>query len=361
LAVTIKDVARHAQVSIASVSRVLNRTGVVSEPTRQRVLHAAQHLRYTPHEAARSLITRRTRTVGVLLPDMHGEYFSELIRGIDRAARLSGLQLLVSSSHGDASEAALVLRSMHGRVDGVLIMSPYAEARKLIDAVPATLPVVLLNTPDETSRAATFMIDDFGGAKAMVEHLRSVGYRRIAHIAGPDSNFEARERLRGFYAALGSAEAGKALVIPGSFTEESGQAAGRQIAAATPRPDAVFAANDMMAIGCMLALTELGLRVPQDVALAGFDDIPIARFVSPPLTTVRAQTTELGRQALEELAHAIDSPGEIRHPTHTLATTLVMRNSCPGPGHVARIVATEPARNAEQFNGKNTRVLSGTR
>ncbi|MDE2218744.1 MAG: LacI family DNA-binding transcriptional regulator [Gammaproteobacteria bacterium] len=328
LAATIKDVAMRARVSTASVSRVLNGSGAVTEPTRQRVLRAAQYLRYTPHEAARSLITRRTRTIGVLLPDIHGEYFSELIRGIDRAARLRGLHLLVSSSHGDAGEAALALRAMNGRVDGVLVMSPYLNAKSLDAALPSTLPAVLLNTPEQAGRAPAFVIDDFGGAKAMVEHLRALGYQRIAHIAGPEGNYESAERLRGFQAALGRTLSGRALVLAGNFTEESGYQAGQQLAAAAPRPDAVFAANDMMAIGCLLALREAGVRVPEDIALAGFDDIPIARYITPPLTTVRAQTTELGRQSLEELAHAIEDRESARPDRHTLSTQLVIRESC---------------------------------
>ncbi len=328
LAATIKDVAIRARVSTASVSRVLNGSGAVTEPTRQRVLRAAQHLRYTPHEAARSLITRRTHTIGVLLPDIHGEYFSELIRGIDRAARLRGLHLLVSSSHGDADEAALALRSMNGRVDGVLVMSPYLDAHALDDALPPTLPAVLLNTPGDAGRTTAFVIDDFGGAKAMVEHLRAQGFQRIAHIAGPEGNYESAERLRGFQAALGRTLAAKALVLPGNFTEESGYLAGQKLAAATPRPDAVFAANDMMAIGCLFALRDAGLACPADVAIAGFDDIPIARYISPPLTTVRAQTTELGRQARDELARTIDAPAGMKPMRHTLGTQLVVRESC---------------------------------
>ena len=332
MAVTIKDVARRANVSIASVSRVLNGTGVVSEPTRQRVLRAAQHLRYTPHEAARSLITRRTNTIGVLLPDMHGEYFSELIRGIDRAARVNNLHLLVSSSHGDEKEAALALRSMHGRVDGVLIMSPSVDAKTLVEALPTSLPVILLNTLDTSACAASFMIDDFGGAESMVKHLLAQGYKRIAHITGPENNYESNERLRGYRAALGPKPANKSAVFAGAFTEESGYLAGRQIAAADPRPDAVFASNDMMAIGCLFALTEAGIRVPTDIALTGFDDIPIARFVTPPLTTVRAQTTELGRQSLEELARVIKEPGSVRRDSRKLATHLVIRASCARAG-----------------------------
>jgi LacI family transcriptional regulator len=242
----------------------------------------------------------------------------------------------VSSSHGDAEEASLALRSMSGRVDGVLVMSPYVDAQLLDNALPAALPTVLLNTPDDAARAPAFMIDDFGGAKAMVDHLRSLGHTNIAHISGPEGNYESAERLRGFRAALGPVRAARALVLPGAFTEESGYLAGRQLALATPRPDAVFAANDVMAIGCLFALTEAGIRVPGDIALGGFDDIPIARFVTPPLTTVRAQTTELGRQSLEELARAIDTPGSVICRRHTLGTQLVVRASCGGAALGAR-------------------------
>jgi LacI family transcriptional regulator len=166
----------------------------------------------------------------------------------------------------------------------------------------------------------------------MTRHLSSVGYKRIAHITGPADNYESAERLRGFRAGLPRGEAAKAQVFAGSFTEESGYQAGKQLAATSPRPDAVFAANDIMAIGCLFALTEAGVRVPQDVALAGFDDIPIARFVTPPLTTVRARIAELGTQALDELARAIEDPDSAQRKQHTLSTKLVIRSSCGGPG-----------------------------
>ena len=344
MAVTMKDVAREARVSIATVSRVVNGHGNVTKETRARILRVAERLRYVPDGAARSLITGLTHTIGVLLPDLYGEYFSELLRGIDREARLRGLHLLVSSSHGDADEASLALRSMNGRVDGVLIMSPHVDAKLLDRAVAATLPTVLMNTPANASRAPAILTDNYGGACAMVEHLLSLGYERIAHITGPESNYESGERLRGYRAALGRSSRAQAdLVFAGSFTEESGYLAGRKIAAATVRPDAVFAANDMMAIGCLYALTEAGLAVPRDVALAGFDDIPTARFVTPPLTTVRAQTTELGRQAIQELARAIENPDNVRHTRHTLPTRLVIRASCGDARAVSQRLANKAA------------------
>jgi LacI family transcriptional regulator len=326
VAATIKDVARRARVSIASVSRTLNNSGAVTPGVRDRVLRAARGLRYTPHAAARSLISRRTHTIGLLLPDIHGEYFSELIRGVDRAARARGLHLLVSSTHGNNAEAAEALRSMNGRVDGLLVMSPYIGGGTLGDALPSGLPTVLMNTHEPAGIGAAFVVDDFGGARAMTAHLVATGYRQIAHIRGPANDFQSLERVRGYRAGLAT---GRAQVIDGDFTEQSGYLAGRALAASHTRPEAVFAANDTMAIGCLFALAEAGVRVPQDIALVGFDDIPLARFVSPPLTTVRVDVAEMGRRALERLVVSIADPEAAgRSSIETVPVELVVRASC---------------------------------
>jgi len=303
--VTIKDVAREAGVSVATVSRALNGSASVTAQTRRRIAGVAARLRYVPHGAARSLVTRRTQTVGALLPDLFGEFFSELIRGVDVAARARGLQLLVSSSHGDAFEAATALRAMQGRVDGLLIMSPHVDAGFLREHLAPSVPAVLMNTSVSGKHYATLNIDNYGGAHAMTRHLLDRGYRDIAFITGPADNFDAAERLRGFRAAAKSA---RTQLLRGDFSEESGYRVGKQLVAAKQRPQAVFAANDMMAIGCLFALIEAGLRVPQDIALAGFDDIPIARYVNPPLTTVRVSIAALGQGALEQLVARIDAP-----------------------------------------------------
>ena len=325
---TIRDVARRARVSIATVSRAVNNTGKVRPEIRERVLRAARQLRYTPHGGARSLISGRTHTVGLLLPDLHGEYFSELIRGVDRAARRRGLHLLVSSSHGSASEAASAVQALAGRIDGLLAMVPGEDAGFIKEALPPTLPTVLLNSRTSGAHCPTLLVDDFGGARAMTRHLIEQGYRRIAHIRGPEGNLQAGERLRGYRAALKGSRAAPAIVIEGDFTEESGYRAGQAIAARTARPDAIFAANDMMAVGCLVALREAGIRVPKDVALTGFDDIPLARFVSPPLTTVRADIATLGLRALERLAALIEAkaPSDTRS-AERLPVEVVVRGS----------------------------------
>lgn len=329
MAVTLRDVAREARVSIATVSRVVNGHGNVTDATRARILGVAERLRYVPDSAARSLSTGLTHTIGVLLPDLYGEFFSEIIRGIDQAARRRGLHLLLSGVHGSADEAALAVRSLKGRVDGLLIMSPYADSAFLADHFAADTPAVLMNSPVRGHSHSSFCVDNRGGARAMIKHLAAVGHRRIAFIAGPRDNFDATERLAGYCEAISAI--GPELhefILAGDFSEESGYRAAQRLLELDERPDAVFGANDMMALGCLHAFNEAGVAVPGDVALAGFDDIPMARFVSPPLTTVRVAMAELGARALERVAAAIGESTTQATSTEVVAAELVVRASC---------------------------------
>jgi LacI family transcriptional regulator len=330
--VTIKDVAREAKVSVASVSRALNGAGGVTPATEQRIREVAERLRYVPHGAARSLITKRTHTVGALMPDLHGEFFSELIRGIDLEARSHGLHLLVSSSHDGADDAAAALRAMQGRVDGIVILSsPRVDAAFLKANLPENLPTVLLNSDMKAGAAAVLNIDNFAGTYAMVRHLAGLGHKRIAFITGPKDNFDARQREAGFRAGMAKLVPGAPLrIVAGDFSESSGFLAGRALLAAKTRPQAVFAANDMMAVGCLQAFKEAGVDVPGEIALAGFDDIPIARYVTPPLSTVRVRIADLGKNAMDLLADLINRPGSSAASVHTLGCDIVVRESCGG-------------------------------
>ena len=327
--VTIKDVAREASVSVATVSRALNGHENVAEGVRKHVVEIASRLRYQPHAAARSLSSRSTQTIGVVLPDLYGEFFSELIRGIDVVARAHRKHLLVSSYHGHPEEQGAALRAMRGRVDGLLVLSPYADRPGfLTDNLPTALPAVLINTQLADAAYPVLSIDNFGGATAMVRHLVESGHQRIAFICGPENNFDARERLRGYRSALAEYLPGaEAFELPGDFDESSGYEAGKLILARTQRPDAVFAANDMMALGCLYAFNEAGVKVPADIALAGFDDIPLARFVHPTLTTMRVSIAELGGLALSRLLQAIEADGVADSTPHTLAPELIVRES----------------------------------
>ena len=226
--VTIKDVAREARVSVATVSRALNGHENVAESVRQQVLATADRLRYQPHAAARSLSSRRTQTIGVVLPDLYGEFFSELIRGIDQVARARRQHLLVSSYHGLPEEQGEALRAMRGRVDGLLVLSPYTDQPGfLVDNLPSSLPVVLINTDVQEAAYPALTIDNYSAAVAMVEHLVQAGHRRIAFIGGPEGNFDARERLRGYRDALARlAPEAPPREFAGDFSETAGYEAG---------------------------------------------------------------------------------------------------------------------------------------
>ncbi|HVF61319.1 MAG TPA: LacI family DNA-binding transcriptional regulator [Thermoanaerobaculia bacterium] len=334
MTVSIRDVAREAGVSAATISRVLNGHTAVAEETRRRVAEAVERLNYVPHGGARSLITRRTETVGVLLPDLYGEFFSELIRGIDQTARRRGYHVLVSGAHSDAAEVEAVLRALRGRVDGLIVMSPDVDTSPALARYGGALPIVLLDSVAEGIDLDAITIDNYGGARSMVRHLLGLGHQRIALLGGPAHNRDARERARGWREALADAglPAPADLVFPGDFSEASGHAAGRWLAELAPRPTAVFAANDAMAVGFLSALREIGLAVPEDLALGGFDDIPISRYLNPPLTSVRVPIAELGSRAMQHVLSLLESREEAAPPAvgrrDVVATKLIVRASC---------------------------------
>src|SRR6266702_1889928 len=281
--VTIKDVAREAGVSVATVSRVHNNSRLVTDATRRRVRAVAQRLRYSPNAAARSLSTSRTSSIGVLLPDLYGEFYSELIRGIDQTAQRHGYHLLVASSHNEKGAIAAALQSMRGRVDGLIVMSPAPGAHLAVRDLGPAFPVVLLNSGAAGTAFDSLAIANAQGTRAIVHHLVALGHRRIATITGPARNSDAAERLRGYRAAL----------------------------------------------------REAGVAVPGDVAVAGFDDIPTARYAHPPLSTVRVDISALGERGTRRLLDAVANGGRDQKRRETLPVTLVIRESCGGRGQPA--------------------------
>jgi len=327
---TIKDVAREAGVSVATVSRVFNESGPVGDETRRRVREVAARLQYAPHAGARSLITSKTSTIGVLLPDLYGEFFSEVIRGMDQTAQRRGYHLLVSGSHDAKDEIEAALVAMRGRVDGLIAMSPHLDPPALMANVPPSVPVVLLNCPVDGEDYDALTIENRTGAYAMVRHLAELGHRAIAIIRGADGNYDATERLLGYRDAVRDLGLDRRAEweVPGDFTEASGYRAIARLLALPDRPTAIFAANDAMAIGALSALRELGLRVPDDIAVTGFDDIPLARYMSPPLSSVHVSIAELGARSVETLLHAIDSKNTHARAHQRLPTALVIRRSC---------------------------------
>jgi LacI family transcriptional regulator len=326
--VTIKDVAREANVSVATVSRVLNGSGPVSEKTRRLIREVAGRMRYVPHSGARSLITSKTQTLGVLLPDLYGEFFSEVIRGMDDTAQRNGFHLLISRAYADRHGIETAIRAMRGRVDGVVAMSPDLDAESLLN-LPSTIPVVLLCSVSRGNEIDSLTIQNCRGAREMVTHLVSLGHRRIAIIKGSPRNYDAAERLRGYRIALreGGIAPDTSLELGGDFTECGGYNATLALLEMTPPPTAIFAANDSMAIGALSALRESGVEVPEHMAVAGFDDIPLARYLDPPLSSVHVPICELGARAVELLLHGITNKNDHARKRERVSTKLVIRRS----------------------------------
>ena len=261
---TIKEVADQAGVSVATVSRVFNNSPKVVEETRRRIMLVADELRYSPNQAARSLSTRRSESIGMLLPDLYGEFFSEVIRGVDEVVQDQKHHLFVSSSHNKKSEIEAALQMMRGRVDGLIIMSPDIDAHTLKENLPPNLPVVLLNCFVDDAAFDSINIDNFSGAYHIVMHLLAHHHTRIAIIKGTEKNYDSTLRLQGYSKALAekNIEVDDTLMFSGDFTDAAGYDAAKKILSMNKRPTAIFACNDTMAIGAINALRELGVEVP---------------------------------------------------------------------------------------------------
>ena len=308
---TLEQVAALAGVSRATVSRVVNGSPKVSPAVRAQVERAVAKLGYVPNRAARSLVTRRADSVALVVSEPHARFFSEpffagMVRGVSAALAETGVQLLLLIAHDLPERGRLERYVVGGHVDGVLLASLHGD-----DPLPGTLeragvPAVLVGRPagravDRAGPASSYVdADNRGGARKAVDHLAGRGRRRIATITGPLDMGVGMDRLDGWrdgLAAAGLAGAGD-LVETGDFTEEGGAAAmDRLLGRPGPPVDAVFAASDLMAAGALRALRAAGRRVPDDVAVVGFEDSAVARYAQPPLTTVRQPIEEMGRQA----------------------------------------------------------------
>ncbi|MEG3087006.1 LacI family DNA-binding transcriptional regulator [Sphingomonas sp. PB4P5] len=325
---TIRDVAREAAVSVATVSRVLNGHANVRPMLRLHVQGVATRLGYVPHAGARNLSLARSGAIGVVLPDLHGEFFSELLRGIDHEASSRDLQLLLTVMHDRPGRGIDVLRTMRGRVDGLVLMAPHIPQDVLVAHLPAGLPTMLVNCGPDDGDHAALQLDNHAAAMAMIDHLVAIGRRRIVHIAGPADNLDALERRRGVEQA--AARAGLTVrMLPGDFHQETGVAAATELLRDIGQVDAIFAANDMMAIGALMTLKRAGIAVPEQVAVAGFDDIPLAHLISPSLTTMRIDTAGFGARAVARLADLID--GIVERTIEPVLPTLVVRDSTSLP------------------------------
>jgi LacI family transcriptional regulator len=327
---TISDVARQAGVSISTVSRVLNQTVPVDADTAERVRAAVEELNYAPHAAARTLASRKTNTVGLLLLNIGGEFYTPLLRGIEAVVGQANYDLLIHSTQTIRSDSAYRRPLGEHNTDGLLVFTEAVGEGELQRLHGAGFPVVLLYKSSPRSlNMPGITIENRAGAQRVVEHLiETHGCQRIAFVRGPEGNEDSAEREKGYRQALKKhgLPFDPALVTMGQFEPAIAYQAVRQLLEKGTQMDAIFTGDDDNAVGVIQAVHEAGLRIPQDIRLAGFDDSLFARILTPPLTTVRAPIEEVGRQGARLLIQLIR--GEAVPERTVLPVELVIRQSC---------------------------------
>jgi LacI family transcriptional regulator len=340
---TIQQLAAKSGVSVATVSRALNGSPEVSEATRHRILELARDLDYTPSAAARTLVSRRSHVVGVILetgpghPDLLHPFFQEVLVGLKHGAGRLGFDLLLFATdepgNGFGGAHSYLRRAGHHGVDGAVVMGFDGRDPEIERLAAAELPCMAVDADLGGPRTGFVMSENREGAALAVRHLHELGHERIATITGALATRPGLDRLEGYrdeLAALGLAP-GEEYVVEGDFYDESGYRGTRQLLELDEPPTAIFAASDLMAAGALRAANELGARVPEDVAVVGFDDIGLASLIQPELTTVRQDMHALGEAAANGLARMIESP-ELPPARELLPTRLVVRASSGANG-----------------------------
>ncbi|WP_187398942.1 LacI family DNA-binding transcriptional regulator [Micromonospora sp. WP24] len=323
------DVARLAGVSHQTVSRVLNNHPSVRQETRERVLRAVHQLNYRPNALARGLAARRSKVIGVISFDtiLYGP--AATLLGVERAARAAGYGInIVTLERLDRSGVAAAIDALSEQsVAGVVLIAPMVSAAVAVHGLPTGVPAVLVE-PGVDGELPSVSVDQVAGARLAVEHLLALGHETVVHIAGPRDWLEARDRLEGWRLALETAGRRVPPVITGDWSPRAGYEIGQSLA---ERPDvsAVFCANDHQALGLLRALHQRRVRVPEDVSVVGFDDIPEAEYFTPPLTTVRQDFDEVGRRCVAALLDLLNGSVGDAHPS-PVEPTLVVRASSGG-------------------------------
>ncbi len=328
--VTNADVARAAGVSSMTVSRVVNGNGRVSDETRERVRRAIEELGYQPNQLARSLTQGRTRTIGIVVPDITNPFFPEIVRGAEDAAWEAGYTVALANAVEDPARERAALRNLAGhRVDGVVHCSPRLPDHELAELLTSHTAAVLINRHAGPAPAVSLMVDDPLGADIAVKHLVGAGRTRLVHLGGPTRSASAGYRRSGFLAAAKSAglPVDSELLLNCEPTEEAGYAAVSHLLSSSKREfDGLVAYNDLGALGAINAIKHAGLRVPDDVAVIGCDDIRIASLISPSLTTLRIEKYRMGHLAIQtifELQRG-GQPADV-----TFKPELIVRESAP--------------------------------
>ncbi|MEW5290335.1 ribose operon transcriptional repressor RbsR [Erwinia papayae] len=310
---TMKDVARLAGVSTSTVSHVINNNRFVSDAVREKINAAITQLNYAPSALARSLKLNQTRTIGMLLTASSNPFYSEVVRGVERSCYERGYSLVLCNTEGDEDRLHRSLETLlQKRVDGLLIMctESHIPPAEVLSRYPS-IPSVMMDWSPFDGGSDIIQDNSLLGGEMATRYLISRGYRRIACIAGPQDKTPARLRLEGFQQAMKTAGLPilPGYVVSGDFEFEGGYHAMNELLALNPLPQAVFTSNDAMAVGVYHALYQAGLVVGQDMAVMGYDDIELARYMTPPLTTIHQPKDELGELAIDTLIHRLNEPG----------------------------------------------------
>lgn len=324
-----RDVAERAGVSVTTVSHVINKTRPVSDELRKRVLAVMAELGYQPNLLARSLRRGQTHTIGVIVPDSADPYFAEVARGIEDASLKQGYSIILCNSDNDLDKGQFYINVLtEKQVDGILFVSVDVSTDHIRALQARRMPLVLVEREVVGVEADSVTTDNAKGGWLATQHLLDLGHRRIGCIAGPSDFTPSAERVTSYHRAL--KEAGipmdKALIITGDFQHKSGYQAARRLLTMDDPPTAIFACNDVMAVAAMSAAAELGQQVPTDLSVVGFDDVRLAAFANPPLTTIVRPKFEMGSLAvtmLLERIHDTDLPPR----QHMLDTSLLIRKS----------------------------------
>ncbi|MFC3886560.1 LacI family DNA-binding transcriptional regulator [Bacillus songklensis] len=327
--VRIKDVAKKANVSTATVSRVLSKPETVKKETTEKVLKAIKELNYQPNALARQLRRLETKTVLVVVPDITNTFFSKVLRGIESVAVANGYQVLLVDAGNDVERENGYLNILRQRkADGLVLLTARMKS-KIIEEMALEYPVVLACEYIEGSNIPTVSIDNVSGARKATEHLINLGHKRIGFISGPLDGVLGKDRLKGYCQAMAqhNLTVEPILVQEGDFSYESGFNMMMKFLALDHPPTAVFAANDEMAFGAIKATKSKGLRVPHDLSVMGFDDIKFSSIFEPALTTIGQPAFEIGTKAMELLIRLMNKE-EIEKSQYILEDQLIIRDSC---------------------------------
>ncbi|MBA3062579.1 MAG: LacI family transcriptional regulator [Atribacteria sp.] len=327
---TIKDVAELVGVHPSTVSRVINDDSRISEKTREKVFLIIKKLGYTPNAIARGLKTKRTHTLGMLIPDITNPFFAEIARGVEDAANKNDFNIILCNTDDRLKKERTYLEILRGkRVDGLILGTAHVKDKSILELEKNNFPYILVSRNIEELDKNCVIVDDEAGGIMATEYLIKLGHRRIAHITGPLKIRSALNRLKGYKLALKKygIEYRDELVGEGDFRIKGGYQVMKRFLKLAEPPTAIFAANDLLALGAMQAIQKKNFHIPEDFSVIGFNDIELASFVYPALTTIRQPMLEMGALAVKMLLRIIEE-GEFNQRKIVLKPKLIIRESC---------------------------------